>query len=155
VRILRCARVLVPRACVQWATTVCVILCLLFGRAVVNPCMCCVRLWRGCLVVIAKNDWKICVHWFWFWYMRFCMCCLWHRICGLVNFSVLKIGLPPGVRVWFCFIGLWFVTFPQELWADYDEVIRKQNGGIGCCVDWDEFGSDRLWTLSDIRIENK
>jgi len=54
-----------------------------------------------------------------------------------------------------CFIGLGFVTFPQELWADYDEVIRKQNGGTGCYVDWDEFGSDRLRTLSDIKIENK
>jgi len=62
---------------------------------------------------------------------------------------------PFALLCRFCFIGLGFVTFPQELWTDYDEVRRKQNGGTGCYVDWDEFGSDRLWTLLDIKIENK
>ena len=38
------------------------------------------------------------------------------------------------------FIGLGFVTFQQEFWADYDEVMRKQNRRTGCYVDWDGFG---------------
>ena len=95
----------------------------------------CARAWSYLIGTV--SDWP----WLWFYVVPVLCCC-----------AILP---PPPLSGCFAgsLIGLGFVTFPQEFWADYDEVIRKQNCGTGCYVDWDEFGLDRLWTLSDTKME--